>query len=111
MDLLTVLKTLRFCVLTVEELENPRPHYRVAVRGSVTAMPGSCDHTAGLLPEEVVMTVRLPTDVGTDMTIIKEAACQRAVALLDTLVKAHIDKADTALQPASSQTEAADIDA
>lgn len=105
-----MLKTLRFSTLAVQELQNPRPHYRVDISGSVTAMSGSCDYTAGLLPEEVVMTVRLPTDVGSDMAVIKEAACERALALLDMLVKAQADAPEPASQPAL-QAKAVDVDA
>ncbi len=52
-------------------------------------MNGTGDPTGGLLPEEVVMIVRLSTDVGTDLAMIKDAARQRAVAIMDRLVKSH----------------------
>lgn len=81
-------KNLRFSTIAIEEREDPRPHYRVGVRGTVTSMQGSCDHTAGLLSEEVVITVHLSTNIGSDMAVIKEAASARALALLDTLVSA-----------------------
>ena len=105
-----MLRTLSFSAVTIEELENPRPHYRVDVRGTVTAMSGSSDHTAGLLPEEVVMTVRLSTDIGSDLTTIKKAACERALILLDTLVKAHIGASKPGTRPAA-KADAIDIDA
>ncbi|MEZ5934272.1 MAG: hypothetical protein R3F54_20500 [Alphaproteobacteria bacterium] len=45
------------------------------------------DPTAGLLPDEIVMTVRLPTDVGSDIEVIKAAARSRALTLLRKLVE------------------------
>jgi hypothetical protein len=82
-------QTLRLAATIVEELEHPRPHYRVDVRGAVTAISGISDPTAGLLPDEVVMTVHVPADVGSDLIIIKQAAKRRALALLETLVEAE----------------------
>lgn len=78
--------TLRLSAFAIEEVERPRPHYQVNVRGAVTAMRGVSDPTAGLLPEEIVMTVRLSTEIGSDLKVIKEAAERRALTLLETLV-------------------------
>lgn len=91
--------TLRFSAISIEELEHPRPHYRVQVRGTITAMLGTCDHTAGLLPEDMVMTVRLSTDIGSDLAVIKQAAGARALTLLEALVRAQ----DELPQPTTSQ--------
>jgi hypothetical protein len=78
--------TLQLSAFAIEEIEQPRPHYRIDLRGAITAMRGASDPTVGLLPEEVVMTVRLPTDIGSDLKVIKKAAEKRALALLGTLV-------------------------
>lgn len=89
-------KTLRLSAISVEELERPRPHYSVRVRGAVTSMHGISDPTAGLLPEDVVMTVRLSTDIGSDLVVIRKAACQRALVLLETLMHDDDDIPDIA---------------
>ncbi|NJO37455.1 MAG: hypothetical protein HC871_07325 [Rhizobiales bacterium] len=79
-------KTLRLAATLIEELDQPRPHYRVAIRGAVTTITGTADPTAGLLPDEIVMTVRLPAHVGSDLGVIREAARQRALTLLQKLI-------------------------
>lgn len=78
--------TLQLSAFAIEEVDQPRPHYQVNLRGAVTAMRGVSDPTAGLLPEEVVMTVRLPTEIGSDLRVIREAAEKRALTLLETLI-------------------------
>ncbi len=78
--------TLQLSAFAIEEVERPRPHYQVNLRGAITALCGVSDPTAGLLPEEVVMTVRLPTDIGSDLKVIREAAEKRALTLLETLI-------------------------
>lgn len=90
---MSVPKVLKLSAFIVEEQEYPRPHYRVDLRGAVTDMLGNPDPTAGLLPEELVMTVRLSTEIGSDLQVIKNAATKRAIMLLDRLVQAQSDLA------------------
>jgi hypothetical protein len=97
-----VATTLKISAYAVEEVEQPRPHYLVNLHGSVTAMQGLPDPTAGLLPDEVVMTVRLSTEIGSDLKVIKEAAEKRALLLLETLI-GHSSLAS----PSSTQSMAA----
>lgn len=105
-----LLKILRFSAVSVEELENPRPHYSVKVHGAVTSTVGASDPAAGLLPEEVMMTVRLSTDVGSDLVAIRKAACQRALALLETLTSTDDDIPEAA-QPAIARADTVDAGA
>ena len=100
-------QTLRFSVMAVEEIDQPRPHYRVEVRGRLTAEPDRQDPTLGLLPEEVVMTVRLPTDIGSDLAVIRRAACRRALSLLETLTAESLGGTDRRA-PAKAPSEIAD---
>ena len=108
---MTLPKTLRLSAVSVEELESPRPYYSVKVRGAVTPISCTSDPTAGLLPEEVEMTVRLSTDIGSDLVVIRKAACRRALLLLETLMSADdnvpevvqqtVDGADTVIDTAT----------
>lgn len=100
-------RTVRFSAVAIENLEDPRPHYRVQVRGTVTGLLGAVDHTAGLLPEDVAMTVRLPTDIGSDLPIIREAAARRARKLLEILIESCRESDETTL-PAEVKTGVAD---
>ena len=103
-------KTLRLTAVSVEEVESPRPHYSVKVRGAVTPTSWATDPAAGLLPEEVVMTVRLPIDIGSDLVVIRKAACRRALALLETLMNVDDEMTDVA-QPAIAEADAMDAEA
>lgn len=96
-----------FSAIAVEEIDLPRPHYRVEVRAVLTAASGLQDPTLGLLPEDVVMTVRLPTDVGSDLVVIRRAACQRALILLENLTQNSRDMFDRST-PAKARSAIAD---
>jgi hypothetical protein len=61
---------LRFAVVQIEEIETPRPHYRVQLTSRIADVPA----TAGLIPDEFIAVVHLPITIGTDLEAIKRAA-------------------------------------
>lgn len=61
-------------VVCIEELSTPRPHYRVTLKSVVRGHP---DLLPRLLPDEMIMTMCLPVDVGSDLKAIKHAAAHR----------------------------------
>lgn len=82
-----MIRTVRFETTHIEEIETPRPHYKVSLTAQIFRRPVTSSATAGLIPDEITATVHAPIAVGTDLKIIKQAARDLALDSIKMLMQ------------------------
>jgi hypothetical protein len=79
--------TIRFEATQIEEIETPRPHYRVQLTSRLASHPATGSATVGLISDEIMVVVHLPTDIGTNLKVIKQAAIDHALGHIKMLLR------------------------
>jgi hypothetical protein len=74
-------------VIGVEDVTSPRPHDRVTMKAVTRGHP---DLLPGLVQDGLTMTVALPVSIGTDLSIIKQAAARRFASIAAEIVDGQL---------------------